>query len=159
MAWISIENLGLYHQKLKDWINKLKINASNIIQDDDNKLVTKIQVESWNNKLDADANAVSASKLVKPVKINNVPFDGSTDINIYAKAEISIQSFEIELSSNQQTIEFDDTYEINEKSKVLLFVDGIKLTKDKHYTIDLLTKSITLKQPYEDITDISILIF
>lgn len=159
MAWISIENLGLYHQKLKDWINKLKINASNIIQDDDNKLVTNIQVESWNNKLDADANAVSASKLVKPVKINNVSFDGSADINIYAKAEISIQSFEIELSSNQQTIELDDTYEINEKSKLLLFVDGIKLTKDKHYTIDLLTKSITLKQPYEDITDISILIF
>lgn len=159
MAWISIENLGLYHQKLKDWINKLKINASNIIQDDDNKLVTNIQVESWNNKLDADANAVSASKLVKPVKINNVPFDGSADINIYAKAEISIQSFEIKLSSNQQTIELDDTYEINEKSKLLLFVDGIKLTKDKHYTIDLLTKSITLKQPYEDITDISILIF
>ena len=50
MAWISIENLGLYHQKLKDWINK-NIHAKNIIQDDNNKLVSSEQIKKWNEKL------------------------------------------------------------------------------------------------------------
>ena len=50
MAWISIENLGLYHQKLKDWINK-NIHAKNIIQDNNNKFVSTEQIKNWNEKL------------------------------------------------------------------------------------------------------------
>ena len=50
MAWISIENLGLYHQKLKDWINK-NIHAKNVIQDDNNKFVSTEQIKNWNGKL------------------------------------------------------------------------------------------------------------
>lgn len=41
------------------------------------------------NKLDFDANAVSASKLAKPVRINGVPFDGSEDILIGSSAELT----------------------------------------------------------------------
>ena len=56
--------------------------ATMIVQDNTNQFVTKEQKEQWNNKLDADANAVSASKLQAPININGVSFDGTQDITI-----------------------------------------------------------------------------
>lgn len=56
--------------------------ATMIVQDNNNQFVTKEQKEQWNNKLDADANAVSASKLQAPININGVPFDGTQDVTI-----------------------------------------------------------------------------
>lgn len=50
MAWISIENLGLYHKYLKDWIAD-NIHANKVIQDKNNKFVSNDQMDSWNAKL------------------------------------------------------------------------------------------------------------
>ena len=87
MAWIDLTGLGRYHEKIKAWIEKNKYvhpanhPATMIVQDSLNQFVSKEQKDKWNNKLDADANAVSASKLNKAVRINGVLFDGTKDIN------------------------------------------------------------------------------
>ena len=86
--WIDTTKLNRYHTKLKEWIEQNKYThplthpATMIVQDNTNQFVTKEQKEQWNNKLDADANAVSASKLQAPININGVSFDGTQDITI-----------------------------------------------------------------------------
>lgn len=86
--WIDITNLTRYNAALKEWIENNKYihpsthPATMIVQDNANQFVTKEQKEQWNNKLDADANAVSASKLQAPININGVPFDGTQDVTI-----------------------------------------------------------------------------
>lgn len=162
MAWISIENLGLYHQKLKDWIAKLKINASNIIQDDNNKLVTKAQVESWENKLDANANAVSASKLQTPVNINGIPFDGSEDItiNVDGTSSFNVNIVEMELPKATKIISVSNLSTImTDEKKLWLFIDGIKLIKDKHYKINVSENNITINEAYSSTVNVEVIIF
>lgn len=159
MAWISIENLGLYHQKLKDWIAKLKINASNIIQDDNNKLVTKAQVESWENKLDANANAVSASKLQTPVNINGIPFDGTKDIEINHNTVISLleKTYITKLLKHSKEIIIPDEY-LTEEINASVFIDGIKLLNSENfYKLDVPNKKIILVNSYEHDCDVEII--
>lgn len=86
--WIDTTKLNRYHTKLKEWIEQNKYvhpithPATMIVQDNNNQFVTKEQKDQWTNKLDADANAVSASKLQAPININGVPFDGTQDVTI-----------------------------------------------------------------------------
>ena len=157
MALISFENLGLYHQKLKDWIAKLKINASNIIQDDNNKLVTKAQVESWENKLDSKANALSASKLFKPVRINGVLFDGTKDIEITPlnyNLDKEIKHY-IKLESNKTTIEIPDNIALA-NGIFNLYVDGLRMIEEITYSVDMNKKIITLLHSYEKPVDVEL---
>lgn len=157
MALISFENLGLYHQKLKDWIAKLKINASNIIQDDNNKLVTKAQVDSWDNKLNLKANAASASKLFKPVKINGVTFDGTKDIEITPlnyNLDKEIKHY-IRLDSNKTTIEIPDSIALS-SGIFNLYIDGLRKIEEIEYAVDMDKKIITLLNPYEKPVDIEL---
>lgn len=163
MAWIDLTGLGRYHEKIKAWIEKNKYvhpanhPATMIVQDNLNQFVSKEQKTKWNNKLDADANAVSASKLNTPVNINGIPFDGTKDINIVSSIETI--SVDLELPANQKEISIDSQYQLTQDAKTWLFVDGIKLIKNKHYTINNVNNSISLVQTYKDIVNIEIIIF
>jgi hypothetical protein len=52
---------------------------------DANKPVSTAQQIALNLKLNANANAVGATKLVSPRKINGIYFDGTADINLYTE--------------------------------------------------------------------------
>ena len=164
MAWINLLNLGRYHEKIKAWIEENKYvhpfshPATMIVQDNLNQFVTKEEKIKWNNKLDADANAVSASKLLTPVNINNVPFDGTNDIKI--STNISVNIIEIELEKNQNVITINNLSSLfSENSKIWLFVDGIKLLNNKHYTVNVKDNNITLKESYSSITNVEVVFF
>lgn len=163
MAWIDLTGLGTYHKKIKEWIEKNKyIHPANhpatmIIQDNLNQFVSKEQKNIWNNKLDADANAVSASKLNKAININGVSFDGSQDITISSHAIIT--SIEMELDKNINKISIDKQYTVTQETKIWLFIDGIKLIKNKHFTINDSDNSLVLNESYSTKTNVEIIIF
>lgn len=127
MAWISIENLGLYHQKLKEWFSKQSISATKIIQDETHKFVTSEQVNRWDNS------STQGSKT-------------------------TVVQFCAELPVGHNTINIDRQYTIS-NDNVWLFVDGIKLIKDKHYTVDTSKNALIVKQLYENSTDVEVMIF
>ena len=127
MAWISIENLGLYHQKLKEWFSKQSISATKIIQDETHKFVTSEQVKKWDNS------AAEGSKT-------------------------TVIQFCTELPVGHNTINIEKQYSITENN-VLLFIDGIKLIKNKHYTVDTSKNSLIIKQLYENSADVEVMIF
>lgn len=123
MAWISIENLGLYHQMIKEWFSKQTISATKIIQDETHKFVTDDQIKKW------DSTAAGCAT------------------QLYT-----------ELPVGHNSIAVDKKYPITYKN-VWLFVDGIKLIQNKHYTIDPETNSIIISQVYENIVDVEVMIF
>ena len=127
MAWISIENLGLYHQKLKEWFSKQSISATKIIQDETHKFVTTEQINRWDNS------ATEGSK--------------TSVVQLYT-----------ELPVGHNTIAVDTQYTISYEN-VWLFVDGFKLVKNKHYTIDQDKNSLIINQVYENIVDVEVMIF
>lgn len=165
MAWIDLTGLGRYHEKIKAWIEKNKYvhpanhPATMIVQDNLNQFVSKEQKDKWNNKLDADANAASASKLNKAVRINGVEFDGTKDITISNVSETNVIFFDLEVPSNNSNIKIDSQYQLTQDVKICVFVDGIKLIKNKHYTIDTATNGINLIQSYSYSTNVEIIIF
>ena len=73
MAWVSFENLTLFTTKLKEWI-KTNIHAKDVIQDDQNKLVTKTQIEGWNAKYDQSNTATNQEieELLTPDMIKEI---------------------------------------------------------------------------------------
>lgn len=162
MAWIDLTGLGKYHEKIKAWIEKNKYvhpanhPATMIIQDNLNQFVSKEQKDKWNNKLDADANAVSASKLYKAVRINGVLFDGTKDINFDITSAYVEKSYVYILPAKTTKFIIPEQYWISEVSNIL-YVNGLKLTQEKHYTIDLLEHSITLNEAYDKDADIEVI--
>lgn len=158
MAWIDLTGLGTYHKKIKEWIEKNKyIHPANhpatmIIQDNLNQFVSKEQKNIWNNKLDADANAVSASKLQTPVKINGVNFDGSRDIEIYSTVFKEMKYY-LRLEPNTSVINMP--VEIRNKEGFLsVYADGIKLIENVHYVADFQSKTITISNAYKRSIDL-----
>lgn len=161
MSLINFNLLSNYHTMLKTYLKKTTYvhpethPASMIVQDQFNKFVTSTQIDRWNNKLDADANAVSASKLLKPVNINGVPFDGTKDIDFEFKYnDISLNYV---LESNNNKIQIPKEVSLTEESIIYIFVNGIKFTKNL-YDIDYISKIITLKNNNEKKADIEIII-
>lgn len=164
MAWINLLNLGRYHEKIKAWIEENKYvhpfshPATMIVQDNLNQFVTKDEKTTWNKKLDADANAVSASKLLTPVKINNVPFDGTNDITI--STNVSVNIIEMELPKEQDTISIENMSTLfSNNNKIWLFVDGIKLVHQKHFTINIEENNIILNQTYTSPVNVEVIFF
>lgn len=149
MNLINLFRLSEYHTKLMAYLKKIAYvhpethPASMIVQDKFNKFVTESQIERWNNKLDADANAASASKLSKPVKINGISFDGTKDISFDYYGE---HSFFKELNPNENQITIDPNIQINENSIIYIFLNGIKLYKTL-YQVDYEKHLITLTTP------------
>ena len=82
MAWVSFENLTQFTTKLKEWI-KTNIHAKDVIQDDQNKLVTKTQIEGWNAKYDESNTATNQEieELLTPELISEV-FELASDEDI-----------------------------------------------------------------------------
>lgn len=166
MAWIDLTGLGRYHEKIKAWIEKNKYvhpanhPATMIVQDSLNQFVSKEQKDKWNNKLDADANAASASKLNKPVKINGIEFDGTKDIVINTGGSSSFfqeLSYNSTLSKGTTNIKVPDEYWIFEGGSIYVFLNGIKLVPTKHFIIDYATKNIKINESYESDSEIEIL--
>ncbi len=162
MAWINLLNLGRYHDKIKAWIEENKyihpLNhpATMIVQDNLNQFVTKNEKTKWNNKMDADANAVSASKLQTPRNINGVSFDGTQDITV----PITIHLFESELNKNEKVISIPNMSDnFSNIHKLWLFVDGVKLINNKHYTVNAAENNITLKESYASSTNVEVIFF
>lgn len=159
---VELTGLGKYHEKIKALIEKLKyIHPANhpatmIIQDSNNQFVTKDQKTNWTNKLDADANAVSASKLNKPVKINGVEFDGTKDINFDISSAYVEKSYVSILPPKTEIINVPEQYWISDDT-ILLYVNGIKLINEKNFIINKETKTITLNEAYEYQVDIEVL--
>ena len=162
MAWIDLKNLGTYHEKVKALIEKNKYvhpsyhPATMIVQDSLNKFVSDTEKAKWNNKLDADANAVSASKLNKAVRINGVLFDGTKDINFDITSSYIEKSYITELPASTTKISVPDQYWISEIS-IIVYVNGIKLSLDKHYTVNNEEHFIELKESYNTVSDIEII--
>lgn len=162
MAWIDLTGLGRYHEKIKAWIEKNKYvhpanhPATMIVQDNLNQFVSKEQKDKWNNKLDADANAVSASKLNKAVRINGVLFDGTKDINFDITSAYIEKSYIAELEANIKKILIPEQYWISDIS-IIVYINGIKLSLNKHYTIDVNEHSINLIEVYSNKSDIEII--
>lgn len=159
MAFINVGNLGLYHQKIKDWFSKQYVSATKVIQDTNNKFVTDEQMKKWSGKLDADANAVSASKLFKPVKINGVLFDGTQNIEINHNIVISLleKSYITKLIKNTNEIIIPDEY-LTEEINTSIFIDGIKLLNSENfYRLDVPNKKIILVNSYEHDCDVEII--
>ena len=166
MAWIDLTGLGRYHEKIKAWIEKNKYvhpanhPATMIVQDSLNQFVSKEQKDKWNNKLDADANAVSASKLYKAVKINGIEFDGSKDIEISGGSQSSLNYSE---KSYYVLLEKDTTI-INVPKEnwedaiiIHLFINGKKYINETNFTVDKLKHTITLKEPFSNKVDVEVL--
>ena len=99
-----------------------------------------------NNKLDKNQNAVSASKLATPVKINNKLFDGSTNINLEEDAMVvkekvvnltgdviqtSLGSVFIKTITKNTTLSLTTNYNIGETNSFIL-----ELTNGGNYTIN-----------------------
>lgn len=158
MAWISIENLGLYNRKLRDLFKTLNIHANKIIQDSNNKFVSNDQINNWNNKLGKTENAVSASKLKNPVKINGISFDGTKDIVIdVTTTYFEEKSFKSELPANQTSIKVPIEFWEDVKNLIIVYINGIKLINEKHYTINRANYSIDLKEAFVSQADVEIL--
>ena len=98
------------------------------------------------NKLDKNQNAVSASKLATPVKINNKLFDGSTNINLEEDAMVvkekvvnltgdiiqtSLGSVFIKTITKNTTLSLTTNYNIGETNSFIL-----ELTNGGNYTIN-----------------------
>lgn len=162
MAWIDLTGLGRYHEKIKAWIEKNKYvhpanhPATMIVQDSLNQFVSKEQKDKWNNKLDADANAVSASKLNKAVRINGVLFDGTKDINFDITSAYVEKSYITELEANIKNILIPEQYWISDVS-ILVYINGIKLSLNKHYTINTNERSVDLIEAYSNKSDAEII--
>lgn len=162
MAWIDLTGLGRYHEKIKAWIEKNKYvhpanhPATMIVQDSLNQFVSKEQKDKWNNKLDADANAVSASKLNKAVRINGVLFDGTKDINFDITSAYVEKAYITELEANIKNILIPEQYWISDVS-ILVYINGIKLSLNKHYTININEHSIDLIEAYSNKSDAEII--
>lgn len=162
MAWINFKNLGSYHEKIKVWIEKNKyIHPANhpatmIIQDSTNQFVTKEQKENWTKKLDADANAVSASKLNKPVKINGIEFDGTKDIELKSNFGFEESNYYVRLNENTSLINLPEKY-LERNPIINLYIDGIKLIQDKNYTVNLTEKNINLNETYANKIDVEVI--
>lgn len=160
MAWINDLNLGRYHENIKSWIEKIKYvhpishPAAMIVQDSLNQFVTKEEKTKWSNKLDADANAVSASKLQNPVKINGVPFDGTQDIDI--NTGYNEKTYVSEIEAKTQTIVIPDEYWID-LIMLNLYVNGIKLIENINFAVDKANKSIKLLEVYDNKKEIEII--
>lgn len=69
--------LGKLQKQITDDIAALSTHSSDTV-----KHITAAERTTWNAKLDATANAVSATKLVTARNINGVAFDGTADITI-----------------------------------------------------------------------------
>lgn len=164
MGLINMLLLKFYHQNILQVINKLSYvhptthPASMIVQDQFNKFVTSSQIEKWNNKLDADSNAVSASKLLNPIKINGVEFDGTKDI------EISLNDIKYDhitlnyvLEQNQNSIIIPEYISISDETIIYIFVNGIKYN-DKLYNINYYEKEIIINDNLEKKSDIEVVI-
>lgn len=165
MAWINLLNLGRYHEKIKAWIEENKYvhpfshPATMIVQDNLNQFVTKDEKTTWNKKLDADANAVSASKLLTPVNINGIPFDGTKDIEINHNIVISLleKSYITKLLKHSKEIIIPDEY-LTEEINASVFIDGIKLLNSENfYRLDVTNKKIILVNSYEHDCDVEII--
>lgn len=162
MAWIDLTGLGKYHEKIKAWIEKNKYvhpanhPATMIVQDSLNQFVSKEQKDKWNNKLDADANAVSASKLNKAVRINGVLFDGTKDINFDITSAYVEKAYITELEANIKNILIPEQYWISDVS-ILVYINGIKLSLNKHYTINTNERSVDLIEAYSNKSDAEII--
>ena len=162
MAWIDLTGLGKYHEKIKAWIEKNKYvhpanhPATMIVQDSLNQFVSKEQKDKWNNKLDADANAVSASKLNKAVRINGVLFDGTKDINFDITSAYVEKAYITELEANIKNILIPEQYWISDVS-ILVYINGIKLSLNKHYTINTNERSVDLVEAYSNKSDAEII--
>lgn len=158
MAWISFENLGLYHQLIKDWVSN-NIHANKVIQDDKNKFVTNEQINNWNGKLDSNANAVSASKLQNPIKINGVDFDGTKDIEIgslYGGAVFKELKYYVKLTPNSTVINMPIEF-TKQKGFLSVYIDGIKQIESIHYTADFKAKSITILSTFKNSIDVELI--
>jgi hypothetical protein len=164
MSLINFNLLSNYHTMLKTYLKKTTYvhpethPASMIVQDQFNKFVTSTQIERWNNKLDADANAVSASKLSKPVTINGVEFDGSKNIEIKTQS-INFYEIYLTLEKNNSIINIPDEYEFQDNFCIMLFINGIKLINKKHYNINFELKKINLVESYSNDSEVEIIIF
>lgn len=131
---IDINLLTFYHNKLNDYLN-----------------------EKFNNKLNKNENAVSATKLKTPITINGVNFDGTQNISIKANANMIIVNQT--LLSNQTKIIIDKKYKINNNIFTWLFINGIKQKLNEQYTIDENENSITLLESFKNDCDIEVVIF
>lgn len=149
MAFINIGNLGLYHQKIKDWFSKQYISAAKVIQDTNNKFVTDEQMKKWSSKLDADANAVSASKLQTPVNINGIPFDGTQDIEIIKEHYGKEIKYNFVLNPKTLSFNIPENFFSDERISISIYIDGIRLIENINYTLDKALKTITLNEQYD----------
>lgn len=159
MAWIDLENLGSFNRKIRDWIKTVNIHANKIIQDSNNKFVTNEQINNWTNKLDADANAVSASKLHTPVKINGISFDGSKDIEIYALDSSVVfreLKYYVNLPANDTIINIPIEF-TKQKGFLSVYIDGIKQIENIHYSVDFNNKTITILSAYKKKIDVELI--
>ena len=123
MAWISIENLGLYHQKLKDWINK-NIHAKNVIQDDDNKFVSTEQIKNWNGKLTQVVNLETEL----PVGHNTITVPSSytitdtTVIWLFIDGIKQTKNKHFNINKDTNSLILTETYQSSVEIEVIIFV-------------------------------------
>ena len=123
MAWISIENLGLYHQKLKDWINK-NIHAKNIIQDNNNKFVSTEQIKNWNEKLTKVVNfetelPVGHNTITVP---STYPITDTTVIWLFVDGIKQVKTKHFNINKGTNSLILTETYQNSVEIEVIIFV-------------------------------------
>lgn len=131
MALINLDNLGLYHQKLKDWISKNKyihpVNhpATIIIQDKYNKFVTEEQLKKINaNKI---LNFVSfeyeLSENESEISVDYSISD-NTRLWLFIDGIKQIKNKHFTISSNN-IIKLTNTYEDKTNIEIIIFVEEV----------------------------------
>ena len=123
MAWISIENLGLYHQKLKDWIDK-NIHAKNIIQDDNNKLVSTEQINKWNKKLAKVVNLetelpVGHNTITVP---SDYPITNTTVIWLFVDGIKQVKDKHFNINKDTNSLVLTEIYQSPVEIEVIIFI-------------------------------------
>ena len=123
MAWISIENLGLYHQKFKDWINK-NIHAQNIIQDENNKFVSTEQINKWNEKI---AKVINLETEL-PVGHNTItvpstyPITDTTVVWLFVDGIKQVKDKHFNINKDTNSLRLTETYQSSVEIEVIIFV-------------------------------------
>ena len=123
MAWISIENLGLYHQMIKDWITK-NIHAKNVIQDDKNKFVSTEQINKWNEKLAKVVNfeaelPVGHNTITIP---SSYPITDTTVIWLFIDGVKQVKNKHFNINKDTNSLILTETYQNSVEIEVIIFV-------------------------------------
>lgn len=159
MKFLKFDSLVAFFDELTKEFAKIKHThkAADITQDENNKFVSQVEKDSWNGKADKtgtyeNMTVGNANKLSNGAKINNVLFDGSSDITISDSTKLPLSGGTItgELKCDSLVVEneliaMNGTREYSDKllKRNIVKIDNAieKVKSINGYTFDMVTDS------------------